>query len=62
MPTDPKVYIIILNYNNWPDTIECLESVYQLADGNFRVVLVDNQSTDDSVRKIFDWGTQVARW
>jgi len=22
-----KVYIIILNYNNWADTIECLESV-----------------------------------
>jgi hypothetical protein len=22
-----KVYIIILNYNGWADTIECLESV-----------------------------------
>jgi GT2 family glycosyltransferase len=23
----PKVYIILLTYNNWADTIECLESV-----------------------------------
>ena len=22
-----KIYIIILNYNGWKDTIECLESV-----------------------------------
>jgi len=24
----PKVYIILLNYNGWVDTIECLESKY----------------------------------
>src|SRR5438067_13404479 len=26
----PKVYIVILNWNNWRDTLECLESVYRL--------------------------------
>ena len=28
--TFPKVYIIILNYNDWADAIECLESVFEL--------------------------------
>jgi hypothetical protein len=25
----PKVYMLILNYNGWRDTIECLESVFR---------------------------------
>ena len=25
----PKVYVLILNYNGWRDTIECLESVFR---------------------------------
>jgi GT2 family glycosyltransferase len=53
--TDPKVYVIILNYNGWLDTIECLESVLRLHHSNFRVILVDNDSTDGSVEKIELW-------
>ncbi|ADD08062.1 glycosyltransferase family 2 protein [Candidatus Aciduliprofundum boonei] len=48
----PKVSIIILNWNGWRDTIECLESVYQLDYPNYDVVVVDNASTDDSIQKI----------
>ncbi len=25
-----RIYIIILNYNGWADTIECLESVLRI--------------------------------
>ena len=47
-----RVAIIILNWNGWKDTIECLESVYQMDYPNYDVIVVDNGSTDDSVEQI----------
>jgi len=48
----PKVSIIILNWNSWKDTIECLESLYQINYPNYNVILVDNNSQNDSIEKI----------
>lgn len=47
-----KVSIIILNWNGWKDTIECLESLYQITYPNYDVILVDNGSEDESIEKI----------
>ena len=55
----PRVSIIILNWNGWKDTIECLESVYQIDYANFDVILVDNHSQDDSLDKIRTYCTGV---
>lgn len=44
----PLVFIVILNWNGWRDTLECVESCHALTWPNFRVVLVDNDSTDGS--------------
>ncbi len=57
MPTniEPHVSIIILNWNGWKDTIECLESVLKLDYPNFHVILIDNNSADDSADKISCW-------
>ena len=50
---DPsKVAIIILNWNGWENTIECLESLYQIDYPTYEIILVDNGSKDDSVQKI----------
>ena len=54
---DPTVAIIILNWNGWADTVECLESVYQINYPNYHVVVVDNHSSDNSVRKIKDYAS-----
>lgn len=51
----PKVAVIVLNWNGWPDTLECLESLQHLAYPNFQVIVVDNGSIDDSVEKIMNW-------
>lgn len=51
----PLVYIIILNWNGWKDTIECLESVFRNNYPNYRVVVCDNGSTDGSLEKIKAW-------
>jgi len=51
----PKVSIIILNWNGWKDTIECLESLYQITYPNYDVIVVDNGSKDDSIEKIKEY-------
>ncbi|MCP5004007.1 MAG: glycosyltransferase family 2 protein [Planctomycetes bacterium] len=47
-----KVYIIILNWNGHEDTIECIDSCLNLNYSNFYVIVIDNHSTDDSVKII----------
>jgi len=49
------VSIVILNWNNWRDTVDCLESVFRSDYPFFRVVVVDNGSTDGSVARILSW-------
>lgn len=48
----PPVHILLLNWHSWPDTIACLYSLATLDYPNFRVLVVDNGSTDDSVARI----------
>lgn len=48
----PPVTIVILNWNNAADTLDCLASVYELDYPNYRVLVVDNGSTDDSVAQL----------
>lgn len=52
-----KIAIIILNYNGYRDTIECLNSLIK-ADFSFAhvsIFIIDNGSTNDSVNKIIEW-------
>lgn len=51
----PKVGIVILNWNGWRDTTECLESVFRLNYDNFQVIVCDNASEDQSEMHIKDW-------
>jgi len=50
-----KVSIIILNWNGWKDTVECLESLYQITYPNYDVIIVDNGSKDNSIQKIKEY-------
>ena len=49
------VAVLILNWNGWADTLECLESVLKLDYPSFRILVCDNGSTDGSVDRILDW-------
>jgi hypothetical protein len=53
-----SVSIVILNWNGWKDTIECLESIFRQTYPLFKVVVVDNGSADDSVQRILAWAKQ----
>ncbi len=46
---DPKVLIIIPNWNGLEFLPDCLESLFKINYQNFLVCLVDNGSTDDSI-------------
>ncbi len=50
-----QVCIIVLNWNGWKDTIECLESLRQQDYDSYRMVVVDNGSVDNSPRHIESW-------
>jgi len=47
----PKVFIIILNFNNLEVLNDCLQSVSEIDYPNFDIILVDNNSTDGSLEK-----------
>jgi len=46
------VAIVIINWNNAPDTIECLRSLVNLLYANYKVIVVDNGSKDNSLEMI----------
>jgi len=50
-----KVYIILVNYNGWQDTIECLESLFKIEYRNYQILLVDNDSPNNSIENIKSW-------
>src|SRR4030043_253578 len=47
-----RVALIILNFNGKLHLAQCLESIFNQTYKNFSVIIVDNNSTDDSVRLI----------
>lgn len=50
--TKPRVYTILLNWNNYEDTKTCLESLQQATYSNLRIVVVDNGSADGSGQRL----------
>jgi GT2 family glycosyltransferase len=50
-----RVCVLVLNWNGWRDTVECLESVLRLDYPDYKVVVCDNGSSDDSWNQIRRW-------
>ena len=49
---EPKVAVIIINWNGLSDTLECLNSLARSSYRNARIVVVDNASSDGSAEMI----------
>jgi GT2 family glycosyltransferase len=50
--SEPSVTCILVNFNGWADTLQCLQSLCRIDYGSLSLILVDNGSTDDSVARI----------
>lgn len=50
-----KISIVILNWNSWKNTLECLKYLFRIKYLNFQIVIVDNASHDNSIHKIRDF-------
>ena len=48
----PKVAIVILNWNTWEVTRDCLVSLQKLEYSNYDTLLIDNGSSDGSAKKL----------
>ncbi|HEV2146520.1 MAG TPA: glycosyltransferase family 2 protein [Longimicrobiaceae bacterium] len=55
MQRDSKVYVLLLNWRGWQDTIECLESVFRQEHARYQVVVCDNDSGNGSLEQIAAW-------
>jgi len=59
MTNQPKISVIIVNYNGQDFLADCLESVLKSDYPNYEVILVDNNSSDNSVNIIKNKFQQV---
>ncbi|MEL7431817.1 MAG: glycosyltransferase family 2 protein [Chlamydiota bacterium] len=48
----PKVYILLLHWNGYDDTLRCLLSLKNLRYPSYEVLVIDNGSSDDSLSKL----------
>jgi GT2 family glycosyltransferase len=49
------VFIVIVNYTKYKDTIECLESILKSSYEHFQIIIVDNSPNDESHLHITNW-------
>lgn len=52
---NPHVTVIVLNWNGWQDTLQCLDSLVHQSYPNMSIVVVDNASTDGSEDYLLNW-------
>ena len=51
----PTIAVVIPNYNDSNSLKQCLDSVYKLDSVPDQVLVVDDQSTDNSLNVINEW-------
>lgn len=50
-----KIFVVILNFNGWQDTIDCVKSLNKIKPNGkfeFEILVIDNASSNDSVEKL----------
>ncbi len=50
--SEPFVVISLLNWTNYEDTIQCIQSLQKLAYKNFKILVCDNASPNDSFEQL----------
>jgi GT2 family glycosyltransferase len=48
----PLVFIVLVNYRGYKDTVECINSLEKIDYGNYKIIVVDNASGDHSFERL----------
>ena len=48
-----KISIVLLNYLNYTDTLECVNSILEMEYELAGIVIVDNHSNNESFQKLY---------
>jgi GT2 family glycosyltransferase len=56
-----RVAVIIVNWNAWRESIECIDSLLAQRHRNFHTYIVDNDSQDRSIEHIASWCVEPKR-
>lgn len=48
----PRVSIILVNYNGWKDTVDCINSLSHINYNNYEIIIVDNASEGDDLLQL----------
>jgi GT2 family glycosyltransferase len=49
------IYVVVVNWRGYGDTIECLESLTRINGPEFKIIVVDNESSPTGVEEIKQW-------
>ena len=58
---EKKVSIILVNYKNYKDTIKCLDSLKKVMYQNLSIIVVDNNSKDDSFEILKEYEDDIEK-
>ena len=58
-PSSDTVAVVVINWNGWRHSLSCIESLRRSQDTDWRLYLVDNASTDESLSHLTDLGDNV---
>jgi len=57
--SSPKIVSVVLNWNGWLGTIECLESLLRSDYANHQIIVCDNASQDHSIERLTEWADGI---
>ncbi len=50
-----KTGIVVLNWNGWEDTLECMESLKKSRNSKYTCIILDNKSETESIDRLLRW-------
>ena len=59
---EPLVYIILINYNGFKDTVECIQSLKRISYTNYRILVVDNCSPKQPDKEDIEYIKENSIW
>jgi len=55
MENNKNIAINVTTWNDWQNTVECLESIFHSTYKSFDIILIDNNSEHHHLEKIYEW-------